>query len=137
MAGNHDNGGAHVSSFLPCLYPSIHRQPHDGRYEPRRGIVVTASGRIAGQAIGAYVTAYILRRVLGCSLPMEVYFVGPRETFGANLLAKLRELGDVKVREPRVTSTWVWSTLGGRLRSSRPSATSPHSTTQHTPDPRS
>lgn len=74
-----------------------------GRYEAGRGIVVTASGRIAGQAIGAYVTAYILRRVLGCTLPMEVFFVGPRETFAANLLAKLRELGDVKVRNRRVS----------------------------------
>lgn len=74
-----------------------------GRYEAGRGIVVTASGRIAGQAIGAYVTAYILRRVLGCTLPMEVFFVGPRETFAANLLAKLRELGDVKVGNRRVS----------------------------------
>lgn len=82
-----------------------------GRYEPRRGIVVTASGRIAGQAIGAYVTAYILRRVLGCTLPMEVFFVGPRETFGANLHAKLRELGDVKVRKVELCRMHVAANL--------------------------
>lgn len=62
-----------------------------------RGIVVTASGQISGQAIGAYVTVYILRKVLKCDLPIEVFFVGPRETFSGKLQAKLRELGNVKV----------------------------------------
>jgi hypothetical protein len=59
--------------------------------------VVTASGQISGQAIGAYVTVYILRKVLKCDLPIEVFFVGPRETFSGKLQAKLRELGNVKV----------------------------------------
>lgn len=59
--------------------------------------MVTASGQISGQAIGAYVTVYILRKVLKCDLPVEVFFVGPRETFSGKLQAKLRELGNVKV----------------------------------------
>ena len=83
------------------LYVPAVALPRD-RFEHRRGIVVTASGRIAGQAIGAYVTSYILRKVLNCQLPIEVFFVGPRETFGASLQAKLRELGGVAVRKRKV-----------------------------------
>ena len=68
------------------------------RFAQGRGVVITASGRIPGQAIGAYVTSFILRRVLGCRLPIEIYFVGPRETFELSLELKLKELGDLKVR---------------------------------------
>ena len=77
--------------YVPAVTKSV------SHFEPRRGIVITASGRIPGQAIGAYVTVYILRKVLGCQLPIEIYFVGVREMFETSLQAKLRELGDVQV----------------------------------------
>jgi len=81
--------------FQGLYVPAVDRPPT--RFTQGRGIVITASGRISGQAIGAYVTSFILRRVLGCRLPIEIYFVGPRETFELPLQLKLKELGDIKV----------------------------------------
>lgn len=78
--------------YVPAVDRPITRFTHG------RGIVITASGRIPGQAIGAYVTSFILRRVLECRLPIEIYFVGARETFESPLEVKLKELGDLKVR---------------------------------------
>lgn len=82
--------------FQGLYVPAVDRPPT--RFTQGRGIVITASGRISGQSNGAYVTSFILRRVLGCVLPIEIYFVGPREAFDVPLQAKLMELGDVKVR---------------------------------------
>lgn len=82
--------------FQGLYVPAVDRPPT--QFTQGRGIVITASGRISGQAIGAYVTSFILRRVLGCRLPIEIYFVGPRETFELPLQVKLKELGDIKVR---------------------------------------
>lgn len=88
----HDNYYHFQGLFVPAVScPSAH-------FRSGRGIVITASGRISGQAIGAFVTSFLLRRVLGCELPIEIYFVGEHEIFSTALRDKILELKDVRVR---------------------------------------
>lgn len=61
-----------------------------------RGIVMAASG-LERMSVGAYVTCYVVRRVLGSKMPIEVFYVGEKEALPEHTVNKLKELGDVEV----------------------------------------
>lgn len=66
------------------------------RQERERGIVIAASN-VERLSVGAYVTCYLVRRVLGSKLPIEIYYVGENEALPEHTVKKLEELGDVRV----------------------------------------
>jgi len=62
-----------------------------------KGIVIAASGAIARQAAGAYVTALVLRTVLHEDLPIEIFYSGPEEVFQGPVLKALEAFPDVRL----------------------------------------
>lgn len=70
--------------------------PKTGTLQPR-GVVITASGTVPRLASGAYITAYLIRKILHSDLPIEVYYVSNREAFEPSLQAHLEALGNVRV----------------------------------------
>jgi len=76
-----------------------------------RGIVICAGG--ARLLTGAWVTLALLRRTLGCTLPVEVWHLGPRE-LGPHEAALFAELGDVAIVDAQeVRREHPARTLGG------------------------
>lgn len=62
-----------------------------------RGVVISSTGTVERLAVGAYITAFLIRRVLNSSLPIEIYHVSDREKFSPELKQQLEALGDVRV----------------------------------------
>lgn len=62
-----------------------------------RGIIITASGKIARQYIGAYVTSYIIRKVHMSSLPIEICYSGKGEALEREMMEKFERLGNVRL----------------------------------------
>jgi hypothetical protein len=62
-----------------------------------RGVVIAATGTVERLAVGAYITAFLIRRVFGSQLPIEIYHVSDRERFAPELKRQLEALGDVRV----------------------------------------
>lgn len=62
-----------------------------------RGVVISSTGTVERLAVGAYITAFLIRRVLNSSLPIEIYHVSDREKFDPTLKQQLETLGDVRV----------------------------------------
>jgi hypothetical protein len=75
-----------------------------------RGIVICAGG--ARLFTCAYVTIGVLRRVLGCRLPIEVWHLGPRE-IGPPMRRLLEELDCVVIDALAVARDHPVRTLGG------------------------
>jgi len=80
-------GGQHFDHLPP---------PSMGTLQPQ-GVVISASGTVPRLAAGAYITAYLIRKVFNSNLPIEIYHVGERELFDPELKAHLLALGDVQV----------------------------------------
>jgi hypothetical protein len=80
-------GGQYFDRLPPPSYPVPNQ----------RGVVISASGTVPRLATGAYITAYLIRKVLRSTLPIEIYYVGEREIFDPTLKRHLRDLGDVQV----------------------------------------
>ncbi len=62
--------------YVPAVPKSV------SRFELRRGIVITASGRIPGQAIGAYVRCTFCARSWAASCPSRFTLSGPGKCLG-------------------------------------------------------
>lgn len=80
-------GGQHFDHLPPPSMDTLQR----------RGVVISASGTVPRLAAGAYITAYLIRKVFHSELPIEVYYVGEREIFDPELKAHLLALGNVQV----------------------------------------
>lgn len=92
-------GGQHFDHLPP---------PSTGTLQPR-GVVISASGTVPRLAAGAYITAYLIRKVFNSNLPIEIYHVGEREVFDPELKAHLLALGNVQVLDLVAT---LWDKFG-------------------------
>src|SRR5438132_10385041 len=84
MASMHDEMSAALRAAVETLEPYP-----DGRFAGR-GIVICAGG--ARMFTCAWITIGVLRRTLGCTLPIEVWYIGPDE-MGAPMRSLLEEFG--------------------------------------------
>lgn len=80
-------GGQHFDYFPPPMMRTLQR----------RGVVISASGTVPRLAAGAYITAYLIRKVFNSDLPIEIYHVGEREAFDPELKTHLIALGNLQV----------------------------------------
>ena len=94
-----------------------------------RGVVVVASGADDALLHGAYSCIATLRRALNCSLPVEIFHIGPQEAFSAAALAMFEDLGGVSIRDVTTTEAWAWAWGDGSTSAgAAPTRESAHST---------
>ncbi len=70
--------------------------PPQGLYEGK-GIIIAASGQVQRHVVGAYVTAYLVRKFWGSEIPIHIYYVGKKERFSDKDTGDLLSLGSVKL----------------------------------------
>lgn len=70
--------------------------PRQGLYEGK-GIIIAASGQLKRHVVGAYISAYLVRKFWGSEIPIHIYYVGKKERFSEKDTRDLLALGSVEL----------------------------------------
>lgn len=62
-----------------------------------KGIVIAANGNRYKYVTGVYMNLYVIRKMFGCDLPVEIFYVGSGEKFNKKIEKKLRALGNINI----------------------------------------